>query len=302
MHSATLRSALAALLFSAAVSAQTDPGDFLKQGQALSRLGKQDDAVAMYRNALQLTPGSYPANSGAGVALDLKGDYTEARKYFAKAIQTAPSTGDKIRALRDMALSYGFEGNCRTAVGYDRQAYDLELAAKDFYNAGEVADELARICIDSGDPDTANAWYQTGHDAGLREPDIKPDRKNLWEFRWEHAQARIAARRGNQAEAQKHVAAATAILAKGDNPQQAQFLPYLLGYVAFYAGDYKAALEQFQKASQSDAFILAMIAQTYEKLGDKNEAMDFYRRVLGFNTHNPPVAYARPPARKKLGA
>ena len=302
MHSATLRSALAALLFSAAVSAQTDPGDFLKQGQALSRLGKQDDAVAMYRNTLQLTPGSYPANSGAGVALDLKGDYTEARKYFAKAIETAPSTGDKIRALRDMALSYGFEGNCRTAVGYDRQAYDLELAAKDFYNAGEVADELARICIDSGDPDTANTWYQTGHDAGLREPDIKPDRKNLWEFRWEHAQARIAARRGNQAEAQKHVAAATAILAKGDNPQQAQFLPYLLGYVAFYAGDYKAALEQFQKASQSDAFILAMIAQTYEKLGDKREAMDFYRRVLGFNTHNPPVAYARPLARKKLGA
>ena len=302
MHSATLRSALAALLFSAAVSAQTDPGDFVKQGQALTRLGKQDDAVAMYRNALQLTPGSYPANSGAGVALDLKGDYTEARKYFAKAIETAPSTGDKIRALRDMALSYGFEGNCRTAVGYDRQAYDLELAAKDFYNAGEVADELARICIDSGDPDTANTWYQTGHDAGLREPDIKPDRKNLWEFRWEHAQARIAARRGNQAEAQKHVAAATAILAKGDNPQQAQFLPYLLGYVAFYAGDYKAALEQFQKASQSDAFILAMIAQTYEKLGDKREAMDFYRRVLGFNTHNPPVAYARPLARKKLGA
>jgi tetratricopeptide (TPR) repeat protein len=302
MHSATLRSALAALLFSAAVSAQTDPGDFLKQGQALSRLGKQDDAVAMYRNALQLTPGSYPANSGAGVALDLKGDYTEARKYFAKAIQTAPSTGDKIRALRDMALSYGFEGNCRAAVGYDRQAYDLELAAKDFYTAGEVADELARICIDSGDPDTANTWYQTGHDAGLREPDIKPDRKNLWEFRWEHAQARIAARRGNQAEAQKHVAAATAILAKGDNPQQAQFLPYLLGYVAFYAGDYKAALEQFQKASQNDAFILAMIAQTYEKLGDKSEAIDFYRRVLGFNTHNPPVAYARPLARKKLGA
>ena len=302
MQSATSRSALAALLFSAAVFAQTDPGDFIKQGQALTRLGKQDDAVAMYRNALQLTPNSYPANSGAGVALDLKGDYAEARKYFAKAIETAPSTGDKIRALRDMALSYGFEGNCRAAVPYDRQAYDLELAAKDFYNAGEVADELARICIDSGDLDTANTWYQTGHDAGLREPDIKPDRKNLWEFRWEHAQARIAARRGNQAEAQKHVAAATAILAKGDNPQQAQFLPYLLGYVAFYAGDYKAALEQFQKASQNDAFIVCMIAQTYEKLGDKNEAMDFYRRVPGFNTHNPPVAYARPLAMKKLGA
>jgi Flp pilus assembly protein TadD len=300
MHSATSRSALAALLFSAAVFAQTDPGDFLKQGQALTRLGKQDDAVTMYRYALQLAPNSYPANSGAGVALDLKGDYAEARKYFAKAIENA-SGGDTIRALRDMALSYGFAGNCQGAVPYDKQAYDLELSAKDFYNAGEVADELARICIDSGATDTAAAWYRTGHDAGLGEPDIKPDRKNLWEFRWEHAQARIAARRGDQAEARKHVAAATAILAKGDNPQQATFLPYLLGYAAFYAGDYKAALEQFQNASQNDAFILSMIGQTYERLGKKDEAMDWYRRVLGFNMHNPPVAYARPLARKKLG-
>jgi len=300
MHSGTLRSAIAAVLFCAAVFAQADPGDFLKQGQALTRLGKQDDAVTMYRYAIETTPNSYPANSGAGIALDLKGDYTEARTYFTKAIEIA-SGADKIRALRDMALSYGFESNCKGAVPYDRRAYDLELAAEDFYNAGEVADELARICIDSGDLDTAAAWYRTGYDAGLRQPGIKPDRKDLWEFRWEHAQARIATRRGDKAEAQKHAAAATAILAKGDNPQQEPFLPYLLGYVAFYGGDYKAALEQFQKASQDDAFLVAMIAQTYEKLGARSEAMDCYRKVLGFNTHNPPVAYARPLARKKLG-
>jgi hypothetical protein len=34
-----------------------------------------------------------------------------------------------------------------------------------------------------------------------KEPDIKPAQKDLWEFRWEHAQARIAARRGNPASA-----------------------------------------------------------------------------------------------------
>ena len=301
MHRATSRSALATLVFSAAALAQMDPGDFLKQGQALSRLGMQDDAVTMFRYALQTTPNSYPAASGAGVALDLKGDYDEARTYFAKAIEIAPSPADKVRALRDMALSYAFEGNCKGAVPYDKQAYDLELAAKDFYNAGEVADELARICIDSGDLDTAASWYRAGYEAGLREPGIKPDRKDLWDFRWEHAQSRIAARRGDKAEAQKHVAAATAILAKGDNPQQEPFLPYLLGYVAFYSADYGAALEQFQKANQSDAFIVSMIGQTYEKLHDVNESLNWYKRDLEFTTHNPPVAYARPLAKKKLG-
>ena len=70
----------------------------------------------------------------------------------------------------------------------------------------------ARVCIDAGDLDAAEAWYKKGHDLGLKEPNISPGRKDLWEFRTEHALARLAARRGNKAEAQKHVAAAKAVL------------------------------------------------------------------------------------------
>src|ERR1019366_8704393 len=95
----------------------------------------------------------------------------------------------------------------------------------------------------------------------IKEPDIKPARQDLWNFRWEHAQARIAARRGDQAEAQKHVAAAKAILDKGTIPEQAPFFPYLKGYVAFYAGDYKAALEELKQANQNDPFIQCMVGR-----------------------------------------
>ena len=146
----------------------------------------------------------------------------------------------------------------------------------------------------------AYKWYKSGHDTGLEEADIKPARRDLWGFRWEHAQARIAARRGEQAEAQNHVAAAKVILDKGTNPEQAQFFPYLKGYVAFYAGDYNAALEQLKQANQNDPFIQCMIAQTYEKLGDKGMAAEYYRKALAAPFHSPPAAYAVPFARKKL--
>lgn len=76
----------------------------------------------------------------------------------------------------------------------------------------------------------------------------------------------IAAPRGDRAKAQKHVAAAKAILDKETNPEQAQFFPYLQGYAEFYAGDYKTAIEELQKANQNDPFIQCMIGQTYEKL------------------------------------
>jgi tetratricopeptide (TPR) repeat protein len=201
-----------------------------------------------------------------------------------------------------MAMSYAFEGNCKKTVEYEHQVFDYYGSMKNFFQQGEIADEAARVCIDSGDLDTASHWYQVGHDTGLKEPDIKPARQDLWEFRWEHAQARIAARRGNQAETQKHVAAAKNILDKGTNPEQAQFLPYLQGYVAFYTGDYKTALEELQNANQNDPFIQCMIGQTYEKLGDKDKAIEFYRNASTAFAHNPAAAYAVPLAKKKLAS
>jgi Flp pilus assembly protein TadD len=292
------------LAFSAALPAQTPSGqeqpEFVKQGQALLREGKLEEALALYRKTLQETPNSQSANNAGGVVLDLMGNGVEARKYFAKAIEVAQTPESKAAAQRAMAMSYAFEGNCKQTVEYEQLVFDYYVSVKDFFQQGETADEAARVCIDSGEFDAALKWYQTGHEAGLQEPGIKPERVDLWEFRWEHAQARIAARRGNKTDAETRIAAAKAILAKGTNPQQAQFLPYLTGYVAFYEGNYKPALEELQKANQNDPFIQCLIAQTYEKLGDKAKATEYYRKALTATSHNPPAAYARPFAKKKL--
>jgi tetratricopeptide (TPR) repeat protein len=288
-----------ATLFAQAPGNQQQQPEFIKQGQQLMHEGKLDDALALYRQALQASPDSLPANIAAGSVLDLMGRGEEARKYFQKAIESAATPEQKATAHRAMAMSYAFDGNCGKTVEYEQQV-NYDGSVKDFFQEGEIADEAARVCIDSGDLDAAYLWYDLGHDIGLMEPDIKPARVDLWNFRWEHAQARIAARRGNQAEAQKHVAAAKAILDKGTNPEQAQFFPYLQGYVAFYGGDYKTALEELLKANQNDPFIQCMIGQTYEKLADKDKALEYYRKASAAISHNPPAAYAVPFAKKKL--
>jgi tetratricopeptide (TPR) repeat protein len=281
---------------------QEQQPEFIKQGQQLMREGRLDDALALYSQALQTSPNSLPANIAAGSVLDLLGQGAEARQHFGKAIQVADTPELKAMAERAMAMSYAFDGNCTKTVQYEQQVFNYYGTVKDFFRQGETADEAARVCIDSGDFDAAYHWYEIGHETGLKEPDIKPARRDLWEFRWEHAQARIAARRGNQAEAQKHVATAKVILDKGTNPEQAQFLPYLQGYAAFYAGDYKAALQELLKANQNDAFIQCMIGQTYEKLGDEEKALEYYRKASTAIAHNPAAAYAVPLAKKKLSS
>lgn len=288
--------------FAQAPGGQQQQPEFIKQGQQLMREGKLEVALTLYRQTLQTAPDSLPANLAAGSVLDLMGKGEEARKYFQKAIDTADAPGHKAMVQRAMAMSYAFEANCARTVEYERQVFSYYESVRNFYQQGEIADEAARVCIDSGDLDTAYKWYQLGHDTGLKEPDIKAARVDLWNFRWEHAQARIIARRGNQAEAQKHVAAAKAILDKGTNPEQAQFLPYLVGYVAFYGEDYLTALDELLKANQNDPFIQCMIGQTYEKLGKKDKAVEFYRKAASGISHNPTTAYAVPFAKKRLAS
>ncbi|HXW54855.1 MAG TPA: tetratricopeptide repeat protein [Candidatus Cybelea sp.] len=294
------------LLSAAGTLAAQGPGnpeqqpEFIKQGLQLMRQGKLDQALALYVEILRTSPDSLPANMAAGSTLDLLGRGQQARSYFAKAVQIADSPERKAMAQRAMAISYAFEGDCQKTAYYERQVFDYYVTVKNAYEQGEIADEAARVCIDSGDLDSAYPWYKTGHDSGLKETDIKPARVDLWEFRWEHAQARLAARRGNQAGAQKHVAAAKAILDKGAIPEQAPFFPYLTGYVAFYGQDYKTALEDFLQANQHDPFIQCMIGQTYEKLGDSTNAVKFYRQAVAAISHNPPAAYAVPLAKKRL--
>ena len=291
--------ALAALLLLCVTALAQTNDDLIKQARKLNNEGHQDQALALYTQVLQADPRSYQAHLGAGIVLDLDGKYDDARKHFAKAIEVAPPE-NKAQAMRNMAFSYAFERKAADAARYEQPLYDEDIAGKNFFAAGEVANELARIYLESGDLDNAQKWYAMGHEAGLKQTDIKPDGIDLWNFRWEHAQARIAARRGKRADAQKHVAAAKAILDKGTNPQQAPFFPYLEGYVAFHLGDTKAAIAALQKADQRDPFILVLLAQAYEKSGDKTQAIEYYRKVLASNNHNPTNAFARPIAKKKL--
>lgn len=242
-------------------------------------------------------------------ALDLEGKYAEARHLIQKEIDSASDPRAKANAQRAMAMSYAFEGNCRKTTEYEQMvmAYwktrEAEEPKNAFYQQGEMANEAARVCIDSGDIDAAARLYKLGTELGLKEPEISADRKALWEFRLAHAEARVAARRNKKADAEKAIAAARAALDRMTDlkRQQEAFFPYLTGYVALYLGDYQRALADLQKANQNDAFIQCLIAQTYEKLGDKDKAMEYYRKASGARSHNPPAAYAVPLARKKLG-
>src|SRR5438045_4916242 len=98
-------------------------------------------------------------------------------------------------AQRAMAMSYAFERNCKKTVEYEQQVFDIYGSEKNFFQQGEIADEAARVCIESGELEAAYHWDQRGHDTGLKEPDIKTARPDRRGVRGGHARYAIGARR-----------------------------------------------------------------------------------------------------------
>src|SRR5438034_10285967 len=73
----------------AATTASSDPLELVKQARKLNSEGKQDAALALYRDALERSPDLFDAHLGAGIVLDLQGHYPEARKHFPRATELA---------------------------------------------------------------------------------------------------------------------------------------------------------------------------------------------------------------------
>jgi tetratricopeptide (TPR) repeat protein len=247
--------------------------------------------------------------------LDVDGKHAEARAIFQALIDNAPDPAAKAAAQRRMAMSHGFEGHCPVVVRYEEMVIDYWKTREQdepqnaFYQQGEMANEAARVCFDYGDIATAEKMYRRGSELGLKEPEPKTHPKSLWDYRLAHALARIAAQKGDKAEAERQVAEARKILDRDPKMAEAQerYFPYLVGYVALFTNDLPKAQTELTKAlaiegNERDPFMHALLGMTHEKMGHASVAREWYQKAYDLATaHNPPSVFTRPFARKKLG-
>jgi tetratricopeptide (TPR) repeat protein len=264
----------------------------------------------------QMQPDTVQSPMRLASRLDTQGRTAEARVAFQRLVDSAATPAAKAAAQRAMAMSYAFDGDCPNTAKYEEMviAYwktrEREEPQNAFYQQGEMANEAARVCIDLGDLSAAEKYYRMGSELGLKEPEPRTHSRNLWDFRLHHALARLAARRENRAEATLQIALARRALDGADSAtksQQERFFPYLVGYVALYTNDLKTAEAELTKTlairgNDRDPFMHVLLASTYEKLGQQDKAKALYQKAYDLATaHNPPAAFARPHARKKLG-
>ncbi len=282
-----------------------DPVALVMEASRLKALGRLDEALATYQQALRLDSNSFDAHMGAGMVLDLKGNYADARKELDRALAAAPENAREQRdqALTALAVSYAFEGDVEQAKTYYEKLYDFQVSTQRLDKAATTAGTIGRAYLDSGDTRQAAQWYETGQETVKKMSGLSSEELDVWQMRWEHAQSRIAVRSGNTEEAETHAAAMKTLIDKtvknGANGTNAivsalgQSYQYLVGYNAFYSGKYDDAIAALQKADQHDPSVLGLLAEAFVKKGDVDAARPYAEKVTGPPTHTLQSALAR---------
>jgi len=277
-----------------------DPADIVKQAKRLVAEGSHDEALTLYEKAIGAQPSLFEAHLGAGLVLDLKLQFTDARAHLSKALELAPDEA-KVQVLNALAVSYAFEGHAKEAASFYQKVFDGEMAESNFGAAAGTANALGRVYLETGDLANARRWYQTGYESARRQSDATTEQLAIWEFRWLHAQGRISARAGQLEDARNQVTAARALLDRTPalKDETASWY-YLAGYVELYAKNYAKAIELLQSADQEDPFILSLLARAHEGAGDAEQARETWTQVLEANGHSLQNAFARPMAMQRV--
>ena len=301
-----LPAAVAALALSVGLSAapaaaqQTGGNSQVIEAERMIEAGDLAGALTALQRIVAANPSSFDARLAFGRALDLQGRHAEARRHFEEAIKLARDDEARDSALTALGISYAFERKADEAARYYQRAFDADVQANDRAAAAGRANALGRIYLESGNLQKAEEWYTTGYEMARKIPELPPAQAALWEMRRHNALGRLAARRGDRKAAEQHAAEVKTLLDKVENNNQRAFYPYLVGYIAFYGRQYREAIAELQRGDQGDPFVLGLIAQSYEKLGDRPKAEEFYRKVLALPVHSINSAFARPQARAYL--
>jgi tetratricopeptide (TPR) repeat protein len=261
--------------------------------------GDVTGAVAALQRIAGASPKSFEARLALGRGLDLEGLHPAARRQLEEALKLA-SDAQRTAALTALGISYAFESKADEAARYYQRAFDADIQENDLETAAARANALGRIYLESGNLQKAEQWYTTGFETSRKIPDLPAEQAALWEMRRHNALGRIEARRGNRQEAAAHAAAVKELLNTQGLDNQRVFYPYLLGYIAFFAKDYRQAIDELLRGDQSDPFVLGLIAQSYQRLGDRAKAGEYFRKVMETPVHNINAAFSRPLARSFL--
>ena len=269
-----------------------NPNPYDSYAELLLKMGQYDESIDQYKMALEKDPDFTVSLIGIGNNYVFKGNFDEARNFYQKCFDQSKNINQKLSALNWIATSYVHEGKIDNALTVLEQRRDL---AKDNYLVPAQISSLNSegfVLTEAGMSEKGLDKFQEALQL-LESSDLPKDVKSslMVQASLNRTYALIACHKLN--EAQDQLSTLSNAINSRENTNEMQSYQNNLGLLDLKKGNYKEALDHFNKSDVTSEFTQYYMGVTYEKLGDKDKANECYQMVKNSHSNNIGLAVVR---------
>jgi tetratricopeptide (TPR) repeat protein len=285
-----------------------DPSANLTTGHFYVKMGKIDDAIRKFKDALDIKP-DFNIENYLAYAYAMKEDYTEMFQWMDKFILKAPTEGMKADTGYIFKGFYHYIlGNSKQAVEYLQRAFETPWL--DFSRNPRAEYIMADVNYESGEFDLCRDQFQRWHDRCQEKTPQEAVASRSYNSFWLHCPlGAIDLKRGNIDSARSHLKKLEALIPKIKSPQKWEGYYWLLGQILLAEKSYDEAISVLKDAPRlkmpwiwlTQSIITynmlnidSFLAQAYKENGDLDQAIEVYERLTDPDPENRDGRLIRP--------
>ena len=277
-----------------------DPNPHDSYAELLLKMGRFDDSIASYRQALKVDPHFVASHIGIATNLNYLGEHAAARQQLEILYQNARTDGERRAALQATAISHVDEGDVGQALAVLDRQYMLDDSNGD--DAAMAADLtlVGNILLHLNAPNSAWPVYEKALQLVLS-AELSDEIKNNSRRAFLYNAVRVAILREDEEGCRTMIERYTNQASDLDNAFLIRASHELKGIMALETGDFAEAVAELEQANLQDPYNLYRLYRAHRNRGDEKQALEWLQRTVDFNPlNNLNYALIRVRARQEL--
>jgi len=285
-----------------------DPNMNLTTGHFYVKMGRIDEAIRKFKDALDIKP-DFNIENYLAYAYAMKEDYAATFKWIDKFIANAPSEGRKADTGFIFKGFYHYLlGNSKQALEYLQRAWETPWAGSSKNPRAEYI--MAYVNYERGEFDLCRDQFQRWHDNAMKKyPQEAQDVRSYVSFWLYSPLGAIELKQGNIDSARSYLKKMEALMPKMSDPQKFEGYNWLLGEILIAEESYEEAISLLKDAPRMKMPWLwltqniivynmfnidSFLAQAFKENGDLDQAIEVYEQMTDPNPENRDGRLIRP--------